>query len=184
MDFFTYLGGLNTPWRTKYRALNDFVVFLLGMLDYDAGSRIIHTQTELSLCALDSKVDVTADVAILKRTEGISEYVLLVMEEVYIHRHPEGAEGRLMADAVAAFCQNNLTRKQAGFPCLDSQTILGIVMTYTQPTFYKILVNQAFVHQLLEEDKFPAEPIYVRGEVESTCQVLSRHREVDGGIGG
>ncbi|GJJ08074.1 hypothetical protein Clacol_002281 [Clathrus columnatus] len=149
-------------------ALNDFVVFLLGLLDYDAGQRIIHTQRELSFHVRDSKVDVKVDVAVLKRTRGISEYVLVVVEEKSME--DDLAQGSLIAAAIAAFCQNNLSRKEAGLPSLESQTILGITMSpSTVPTLYKIPVTKKFLHQFLEEGKCPEEIMLVQRLTPPVC---------------
>jgi hypothetical protein len=54
-------------------------------------------------------------------------------------------EPQLIAEAIAAFYQNNLRRKLAGRPMMKSQTFPGITMVGVVPIFYRIPITAELV---------------------------------------
>ncbi|KAK0209757.1 hypothetical protein IW262DRAFT_1468432 [Armillaria fumosa] len=58
------------------------------------------------------------------------------------HREPVNAPAQLVAEAVAAFNENNAQREAIGFPPLAEKVMPGIVMVCTSPVFFKIPVTQ------------------------------------------
>jgi hypothetical protein len=59
----------------------NFVVFLLGMLNYDNGQRVLHTRKEMTFYMCGSKVDAKADVTVIERQGHLFQYILLVHED-------------------------------------------------------------------------------------------------------
>lgn len=64
------------------------------------------------------------------------------------------SEPRLIAEAIAAFYQNNLRRQAAGRPTVDSQTFPCIIMVDTAPIFYLITFTMELV-QCVQVGKCP-----------------------------
>lgn len=79
--FFAYLeDAMRNPPGEK-SLVDDFAVFLLGMLDYDDGQRVLHTRKEMSFYMCGSKVDAKADVTVIERQGPLFQYILLVQED-------------------------------------------------------------------------------------------------------
>ena len=57
-------------------------------------------------------------------------------------------EPQLIANAIAAFYENNRALRAAGLPPLKSKTFAGIIMVGTAPTFYKIPVTEEILMSL------------------------------------
>jgi hypothetical protein len=57
-------------------------------------------------------------------------------------------EPQLIAEAIAAFYENNKALRAAGLPTLQSKTFAGITMVGTAPTFYKIPVTEELLTSL------------------------------------
>jgi hypothetical protein len=55
------------------------------------------------------------------------------------------AEPQLIAEAIAAFYENNRRRRDLGIRTVPSKVFAGIVMSGTAPTFYKIPVTEELV---------------------------------------
>jgi hypothetical protein len=70
-------------------------------------------------------------------------------------------EPQLIAEAIAAFYQNNLRRKATGRPVLNSQTFPGITMVGVVPTFYRIPITAKLV-QSVQAGSYPAETTIVQ----------------------
>ncbi|KAJ7130293.1 hypothetical protein C8R44DRAFT_872111 [Mycena epipterygia] len=113
-----------------------FAAFLLKMLDYDEPERVVHQRLEIGFVMCGQKVDATPSVVIMDD----EDYILLVQE-----RHSLDAEPQLIAEAVAAFYENNRRRTDVGLTPVTSKVFAGIVMAGTAPTFYKIPISSELV---------------------------------------
>lgn len=69
-------------------------------------------------------------------------------------------EPHLIAQAFAAFYQNNKLRWSLGRPRLETETFLGIIFSRTAPSFYKITITKA-VAQAMEGGISPEETTVV-----------------------
>jgi hypothetical protein len=69
-------------------------------------------------------------------------------------------EPQVIAEAIAAFYQNNLQRKQTGLQPLQSKYIPAITMIGTAPIFYRIFVTTALL-QALATASYPQEETIV-----------------------
>ncbi|KAK0457786.1 uncharacterized protein EV420DRAFT_478174 [Desarmillaria tabescens] len=84
------------------------------------------------------------NVCLVDRSQN--DILLFVQEDKRIDGQLPQAEAQLVAEAVAAFSQNNQTRRDIGMPPLDEKIIPGIVGTI--PTFYKIPVSKSFLYHI------------------------------------
>ncbi|KAJ8590252.1 hypothetical protein M405DRAFT_687501, partial [Rhizopogon salebrosus TDB-379] len=66
----------------------------------------------------------------------------LLVEENKRPRANQDARPQLVAEAVAAFQENNRMRARHRKPKIQEQIIPGIMMIGTSPTFYKIRVTE------------------------------------------
>ncbi|KAF8874855.1 hypothetical protein BD779DRAFT_1565425 [Infundibulicybe gibba] len=138
--FFGYLEDAVTMPPEEESLVKDFVAFLLGMLDYDAGSRIVHTRKEMPFYMCGSRVDAKVDVTVIER-DPLFQYILLVQEDKR-YQTGDDPEPRLIAEAIAAFHQNNRSREISRLPPIESQTFPAITIVGTAATFYKITITQ------------------------------------------
>ena len=70
-------------------------------------------------------------------------------------------EQQLIAEAIAAFYENNKVLRMAGLPTLPSKTFAGITMVGTAPTFYKIPVTEELL-TCLATSQYPPHPTIVQ----------------------
>ena len=64
------------------------------------------------------------------------------------YRSSDEAEPQLIAEAIAAFYENNRHRRDLGIRTVPSKVFAGIVMSSTAPTFYKIPVSEELVNAI------------------------------------
>ncbi|KAG5636212.1 hypothetical protein H0H81_008770 [Sphagnurus paluster] len=126
------------------------------MFDYDEPDRDIGIRKKLPIIMCDMEVSAKLDVFVKSR----SEYLLLVHggKRGPNRRYPEP---RLVAQAIAAFYQNNLQRKLAGRPILNSQTITGITVIGVTPIFYLLPITTKLV-QCVQAGIPPPQPTIVQ----------------------
>lgn len=79
--FFAYLQDAMEMLPDEESQVDDFVIFLLGLLDYDNGQHVLHTRKEMSFYMCGSRVDAKADVTVIERHGSYFEYILLVQED-------------------------------------------------------------------------------------------------------
>jgi hypothetical protein len=70
-------------------------------------------------------------------------------------------EPQLIADAIAAFDENNRRREQIGLPPISSKVFPAITFTGTAPTFYKIPVTEDLLLGIITA-QYPAQETVVR----------------------
>ncbi|KAF7783846.1 hypothetical protein Agabi119p4_11 [Agaricus bisporus var. burnettii] len=72
-----------------------------------------------------------------------TDIILLVQEDKRPEdTEPTNARAQLVAEAIAAFTENNDNRDALGLPPLAEKVIPGIAMVGTMPTFFKNPVTQ------------------------------------------
>ncbi|KAF8814383.1 hypothetical protein BYT27DRAFT_7266192 [Phlegmacium glaucopus] len=138
--FFQYLKTAEQA-TSEESAVADFAAFILGMLDYDDEDRFIRLRKEISFYMAGQRVDAKADVCVMNDLD----YLLLVQEDKR-QQSSDDPEPQLIAEAIAAYYQNNFRRTRAGLPALPVILMPGITMVGTAPIFYRIPV----LPQLLE----------------------------------
>ncbi|KAI0289393.1 hypothetical protein BC826DRAFT_914681 [Russula brevipes] len=117
------------------------------LMRYDTGRRIVHQRKELPFKMCGQKVSAKADVCVMEHAGPVS-YVLLVQEDKVRKKNatcPTSIRNQLVAEAIAAFHQNNKAREHAGLAAVTSAVIPGITVLGSAPTFFKIPVSRALV---------------------------------------
>lgn len=166
MDFFAYMEDAMIIPPGEESLVDDFATFVLKMMRYDEGRRVIHLRKEMGFEMCGQRVDAKTDVCVMERSGTGAKYLLLVQEDKvcrpYLsvskiclpvtrtkrHLSRDDPEPQLIAEAIAAFYENNRARKAAGLPKLPSRTFAGITMIGTAPTFYKIPVTDEILISL------------------------------------
>ncbi|KAF9513464.1 hypothetical protein BS47DRAFT_1372544 [Hydnum rufescens UP504] len=126
-------------------AVDDFVVELFRVLGYVRRERIARTWVDLSLLICGENRHAKTDVCIVDGSRN--DILLLVQEDKRLElNEPANARAQLVAEAVAAFNENNAQRDVAGLPPLAEKAshfvMPGIVMDGTSPAFFKIPITQ------------------------------------------
>ncbi|KAF8908177.1 hypothetical protein CPB84DRAFT_1725221 [Gymnopilus junonius] len=162
-DFFLHLSSVENGFE---ESAVDFAALLLRLLKYNSGrQRMIRSRKEISFIMAGQRVDAKTDICIIE--DGL--FILLVQEDrhqgqAYLH----DIEPQLVAEAIAAFHQNNGNHRLAGLPELTYKLIPGIAMIGTAVVFYLIPVTKAlditFKHYLdvaITTASYPADEMVV-----------------------
>ncbi|KAK0448309.1 uncharacterized protein EV420DRAFT_1630923 [Desarmillaria tabescens] len=134
-------------------AVVGFTAELLRFLGYERQDTMVRTRKNLRLLICDEFVYAQTDVCLLN-IETLSALLLLI------------------AQAIAAFQENNKRRARLFLNSLPVQIIPGITMVGTFPTFYKIAVTSELDHSI-RHGQYPATETVVYCH---TPRVPSRHR--------
>ncbi|TEB31610.1 hypothetical protein FA13DRAFT_1791390 [Coprinellus micaceus] len=130
------------PTGSGETAVVDFAVELLKHTGYVRRNQVARTRRDLPLLICGKRENAKADVCIVNRQQN--DIILLVQEGKRIEDvEPIDARAQLVANALAAFPQNNASRENCSFSPLESKVIPGIVMIGTSPTFFKIPVTKS-----------------------------------------
>ena len=79
--FFAYLEDAMRFYAEEESQVKDFVVFLLGLLDYDVGPYILHTRKDLLFYTCREYAAAKADVVLTERRGALFHHRLLVNED-------------------------------------------------------------------------------------------------------
>ncbi|KAI9507563.1 hypothetical protein F5148DRAFT_981239 [Russula earlei] len=101
-------------------AVDDFVVELFKVLGYVRRQRLARTRVDLPLLICCEERHAKTDVCIVDRSQN--DILLLVQEDRRLQQlEPAHARAQLVAEAVAAFNENNAQREAMGLPPLISK---------------------------------------------------------------
>ena len=101
-------------------AVDDFAVELFKVLGYVRRERVARTRVDLSLFICGEMRHAKTDVCIVDRSQN--DILLLVQEDKRLeHWEPINSRAQLVAEAVAAFNENNAQRETAGLPPLEEK---------------------------------------------------------------
>ncbi|KAG6843737.1 hypothetical protein H0H87_001079, partial [Tephrocybe sp. NHM501043] len=152
--FFRYLGLVEKP-QSPESHVDDFAAFILRILNYDDQDRIICQRPELSFTMAGQRVDAKSDLCV----KDENDYLLLVQEDKR-SGSLDDPEPQLIAEAVAAFYQNNLRRRIERQPQLEYKYIPAITIVGSAPIFYRIPVTVTLLNALMTAT-YPAEETVV-----------------------
>ncbi|KIJ31389.1 hypothetical protein M422DRAFT_185989 [Sphaerobolus stellatus SS14] len=124
-------------------AVDSFAAYLLGLLDYDEPDRVVHQRLEIGFVMCGSRVDAKPDVCVMDEN-----YLLLVQEDKR-RASVDDPESQLIAEAIAAFYENNRRRSAIGLPAIQAKVFAGITMFGTAPTFYKLPITTALLDSIM-----------------------------------
>ncbi|TEB33833.1 hypothetical protein FA13DRAFT_1789655 [Coprinellus micaceus] len=156
--FFRYLrGAMVHPLGGDgvESAAAHFASHLLGLLDYDEPDRVIHQRLQIRFLVSGVYADAQPDVCVLDD----EDFLPLVQENKRL-TPPDDLEPQLIAQAIAAFYENNRRRKSIGRPALPLQEFAGITLTGTAPIFYKIPITQELLFAI-NTGQYPAQQTVV-----------------------
>jgi hypothetical protein len=137
-------------------ATSDFVVALLRALDFAPKGTMIRTGKNFPFRVDGEKRYAKADVCIVEGTNP-----LLIVQQDKSHVNPLGgdAEARLIATAIAACDKDSLYRAEYGLPERPDQRVVGIVMSGSWPTFFKI-DSRSLIHKVKTDIENGVNPGY------------------------
>ncbi|KAF8965959.1 hypothetical protein BDZ97DRAFT_1729627 [Flammula alnicola] len=156
--FFRYLKDTTErfpPGPPTEAAIDDFVSHLLGLLGYDEPDRVIHQRMEIGFIMCGTRVDAKPDICVLD-DDG---YLLLVQADKH-HTSADDPEPQLIAEAIAAFYENNRHRRLVGLPVMQAKVFAGITLMGTAPTFYKIRITDDLLESIMTA-QFPLQQTVV-----------------------
>jgi hypothetical protein len=129
------LGYLDIAAKsTEESAVDDFAKELLSTMDFDIRDRIIRTRHAISLLICGEYRMAQADICIIREKKD-----LMIMVQVVSSKNPEP---QVIAEAIAAFQENNEEREKTGKTRLDRMAIPCITMIGTSPVFYIVPVTE------------------------------------------
>jgi hypothetical protein len=163
IDFFAYLETATVFRGDEQPFVTDFLVYMLRMMGYDEGHRVVRTKNEMPLEMCGKRVSGTVDVSVMKWRNGL-EYLFLATEYKVcmplrswrvddslnddipkrffsMEQIVPDPEPQLIAGAIAAFMEMEEKALFWGEAAFESKTFPGMVMVGTAPTFYKIPVT-------------------------------------------
>lgn len=115
---------------TGESAVADFTVELFKIMGYVRRDRVARTRKDLNLLICGEYRHAKTDVCIIDRSKN--DILLLVQEDKRLEdREPVSAQAQLVAEAVAAFGENNESLKSAGLDPLSEK--VGIYLVYFSP---------------------------------------------------
>ena len=143
-ELLQYLDATTMRTPGEESPVNDFVVALLRALNFAPKGAMIRTQKDLPFRTRHGVQHVKADVCILEGTNP-----LLIIQEDKSHLDPfYNTFVRLIATAVASFGVDASYRTQYDIEARRNDTIHGIIMNGSWPTFYKIPNSRTVVNQI------------------------------------
>jgi hypothetical protein len=114
------------PTGSGETAVVDFAVELLKHTGYVRRNRVARTRRDLPLLICGKRENAKADVCIVDRQQN--DIILLVQEGKRIEDvEPIDARAQLVANALAAFPQNNASRENCSFSPLESKVSIPIL---------------------------------------------------------
>ncbi|KZP22370.1 hypothetical protein FIBSPDRAFT_919371 [Athelia psychrophila] len=145
-----YLDLAHNPKMGQELAVDTFAERLLQTLGYDSWRRLILTRQELPFFICGEKRGAEADICICDEND-----ILLLVQADKCLENPDDPQAQLIAEAIAAFQRNNLTRnRDLHLPELDKMTIPGITLVGTTPIFYHIKITAA-LNEAVMRGTFP-----------------------------
>jgi hypothetical protein len=81
MDFFAYMEDAMIIPPNEGSLVDDFAAFVLKMMRYDEGHRVIHIWKEMGFEMCGQRVDGKTDVCVMERSGTGAEYPLLMQKD-------------------------------------------------------------------------------------------------------
>jgi len=136
-NLFSYLDLASRAKEGQESMVDDFAREILSYMDYDTIGRIIGTRHSLGFVICGENRKAQTDVCIMRRKE---ELLLLLQEDKRLE-NPADPEPQVIAEAIAAFQENNKIRRNNNIAELDEMIIPCITMVGTFPRFYLVPVT-------------------------------------------
>jgi len=176
-DAYTFLRTMDLAMHMspgEESAVADFVVDLFRILRYtgrDVG-RVARTRKDLPFWVCGEERHAKTDVCIMNDQD-----ILLLVQEDKRHMESSNPVPQLIAEAIAAFYNNNNTRVEIlAVDPVQSKVIPGITMKGTMPAFYKIPVTADLV-RAVQFGEYPAQETIVYAHVPIVPRPTRRYSE-------
>jgi hypothetical protein len=171
-ELLQYLDATTMRTPGEESPVNDFVVALLRALNFAPKGAMIRTQKDFLFRTPNNVQHVKADVCILEGTDP-----LLIIQEDKLHLDPfYNVFVHLIATAVASFSADASYRKQYDILERRTDTIHGIIMNGSWPTFYKIPYLRTLAESITERPPW-AHSIQIKAYRPTVPRSLQRERE-------
>lgn len=154
-------------------AIDDFAREILRVLGYESRGLLLRSRYNIPLLICgDSNQSVQTDVCLV---QGAST-ILLVIQEDKITISSRDPEPQVIAEAIAAFQNNNRNRQRLGHQELDMMVIPAITMIGTRPIFYLVPVTMS-LSDAIATAQYPTTPTIIK-----KCVVASGSRRLSEGM--
>jgi hypothetical protein len=135
---------------TYESVVDDLAMALFRMIGYVSRVWTARSRMPIRLTVCGETRSAQTDLCLLD-----DQYVVLLVQEDKRYLSDVPPEPQLIAEAIAAFQQNNTLRKyKLGTPELEEEMIPGIIMVGAFPVFYKITVTRELAN-CVASGKFP-----------------------------
>jgi hypothetical protein len=133
-----YLDLASRSLRGQESMVDDFARELLKSLGFEASGRLLRIRHAIPLIICGSTSLAQTDVSILRKRSGL---ILLVQEDKR-QINIKDPEPQVIAEAIAAFQENNRIREESGLEGIDRMAFPCITMIGTFPRFYLVPVTK------------------------------------------
>ena len=134
-----YLDLAMDPKISLQAAVDNFAAELLRGLEYDDNDRIVFIRYAIPFLICGETSVAQTDVCVMNNDE-----ILLLLQEDKRLISMKDPEPPVIAEAIAAFAMNNMTReRRLNLQPRDSITFPALTMVGTTPAFYKVTVTSA-----------------------------------------
>lgn len=137
-------------------AVDDFAMALFRVVGYVSQAWVARSRMPIPLTICGETRSAQADVCLLN-----DRCIILLVQEDKRYLSDAPPEPQLIAEAVAAFQQNNAIRRyKLGVPELEEEVMPGIIMVGAFPVFYKITVTRELA-DCVASGRFPQSETHV-----------------------
>ncbi|KAI9302616.1 hypothetical protein BJ944DRAFT_166914 [Cunninghamella echinulata] len=138
-DFIKYLISATKTHINEESAVDDFTKHLLNIFKYNKGDNLVRSGQALTLGMFGKNVNAKPDICV----ENIKSTIKLLIHGDKSFTNSSGSsfdieitESQMVAEAIAAFQNNNRLKKSFNLHKIDSCTLPCIIMSGTFPIFY------------------------------------------------
>lgn len=136
-DLLGYLDMASRGQKDQESMVDDFASELLKVLEFRGNGRLIRTRHSIPLLIAGGESKAQTDVCIVKKRNQI----LLLLQEDKTLESSKDPEPQVIAEAIAAFQENNKIRDYDGRAVLREMSLPCITMVGTSPVFYIVPVT-------------------------------------------
>lgn len=125
----------------------------------DSDKLVAGHQMSLSICGEETRCDSqdNTNICLIHQKTGI----VLLVAVARSQGSKTDPEPQLVAEAIAAFGENNKRLRELGLPEKDTMPFTGITMKGIAPTFYNITVTKA-LYDAVKEGKCPKDKTVIQ----------------------
>jgi hypothetical protein len=125
---------------TLETAVDDFSQNVFRLMRYDDPGFLVRSGVDLTFFMCGEERHAQTDVCVMN-----NDLILLIVQDDKRLANAANPQAQLVAEAIAAFHQNNILRDKMNLSMLNSTIMAGITMCGTSPVFYKIPITQDLV---------------------------------------